>query len=379
MATAHSTAMAPASPAQSIAIPKGRDFHSVASKSGIARGLALLTPPNSISPTMPAHGSHHPVTSAPLLNIEEEMSLEDGEVAQGTTPPQESVPAGGLPLSKGALSGLDASAAITPAMLAKDYLPGIMLGNGPTAIRVVIGELNHSVPGFSRIPPAKARRLVVAALESRAGGGPEGNIAFSKTGWGRWDAHLKGSSRDSAVGSFNEGRFSPSRSERSIFAMSYQDSALGMSGPPKPLRDHSGASWTNSGSHREEDELDHMDMDVPEEEADKMSLDGDLPTESESDSDSATDEEDWSVPGPVALRKASLPTPGMPRQNYQSLSVPMAMRRPSQAWSRRYSGMTERSMHSTSVPRHSVDPMSPAHQTPEERAAIEALLQLGSM
>ncbi len=315
---------------------------------------------------------------APLLNIEEEIDLQDGEVAHGTTPPQEPVP-GGLPLSKGALSGLDASAAITPAMLAKDYLPGIMLGNGPTAIRIVIGELNHSVPGFSRIPPAKARRLVVAALESRAGGGPEGNIAFSKTGWGRWDAHVKGSSRDSAIGSFNEGKFSPPRSERSSFAMSYNDSTLGMSGPPNPYREHSGESWTNSGSLREEDELDHMDMDVPENEADKMSLDGDLPTDSESDSDSATDEEDWSVSGPVALRKASLPTPGMPRQNYQAMSMPMSMRRPSQAWSRRYSGMTERSLHSSSFPRGHVDPTNPAHQTPEEKAAVEALLQLGSM
>lgn len=380
MATAHPNAMAQASPAQSIALPKGLAASSDATKSGIARGLALLTPPNSISPNMPAHAGHHPVASAPLLNIEEEINLEDGEVAQSTTPPQEEV-SGGQPLSKGALSGLDASAAITPAMLAKDYLPGIMLGNGPTAIRIVIGELNHSVPGFSRIPPAKARRLVVAALESRAGGGPEGNIAFCKTGWGRWDAHVKGSSRDSAVGSFNDGRFSPPRSERSSFAMSYNDSAVGMSGPPKPHREHLGESWTNSGSHREDDELDpmDMDMDVQEEEADKMSLDGDLPTDSSSESDSATDEEDWSVPGPAALRKASLPTPGMPRRNYQSLSIPMSQRRPSQAWSRRYSGMTERSMHSASVPRHSVDHMNPAHQTPEERAAVEALLQLGSM
>jgi len=375
MATAQSSAMAFASPAQSIAIPNGRDF---ATKSGIARGLAMLTPPNSISPSMPAHGAHHAAASVPLLNIEEEINLEDGEVAQGTTPPQELV-SGGLPLSRGALSGLDASAAITPAMLAKDYLPGIMLGNGPIAIRIVIGELNHSVPGFSRIPPTKARRLVVAALESRAGGGPEGNIAFCKTGWGRWDAHVKGSSRDSAIGSFNEGRYSPPRSERSSFAMSYNDSALGMSGPPKPCREHYGESWTNSGSHREEDELDHMDMDVPENEADKMSLDGDLPTESEADSDSATDEEDWSIPGPVALRKASLPTPGMPRQNYQALSIPMSMRRPSQAWSRRHSGMTERSMHSSSVPCHTIDHMNQGQQTPEERAAVEALLQLGSM
>jgi len=110
-----------------------------------------------------------------------------------------------------------------------------------------------------------------------------------------------------------------------------------------------------------------------------MSLDGDLPTESEADSDSATDEEDWSIPGPVALRKASLPTPGMPRQNYQALSIPMSMRRPSQAWSRRYSGMTERSMHSSSVPHQTIDHMDQGQQTPEERAAVEALLQLGSM
>lgn len=378
MATAQSAAMAPASPAQAIAIPKGRDPN--ATKSGIARGLEMMTPPSSISPTMPAHGAHQHATPAPLLNIEEEIDLGDGRVAQGSTPPQEPV-SSGLPLSKGALSGLDASAAITPAMLAKGYLPGIMLGNGPTAIRVVIGELNHSVPGFSRIPPAKARRLVVAALENRSGGGPEGNVAFSKTGWGRWDAHVKGSSRDSAIGSFNEARCSPPRSERSSVAMSYQDSALGICGPPNPYRGHSGPSWTNSGSHREEDELDHMDMDmdVPENEADKMSLDGDLPTDSESDSDSATDEEDWSVSGPAALRKASLPTPGMPRRDYQSLSIPMSMRRPSQAWSRRYSGMTERSMPSASLPRQTVDPTNPAQQTPEERAAVEALLQLGSM
>jgi len=246
----------------------------------------------------------------------------------------------------------------------------------------VIGELTHSVPGFSRIPPAKARRLVVAALESRSGGGPDGNVTFSKTGWGRWDAHIKGSSRDSAVGSFNDGRFSPPRSEHSGYAMSHNDSGVGMSGPNPAhmMRGVSGESWANSGSLREDDELMEMDMDVPENEADKMSLDEDLPSSSDQEFDSATDEEDWAAVGPAALRKASLPTPGARRHDYQALSVPITTRFPSRSWSRRPSGLSDRSFRATSLPQgHNVGPMDPRLQTPEEKAAVEALMSLGSM
>jgi len=235
---------------------------------------ALLTPPNSISPDLRAFGTTH--QDPPPMTIEQEQDMgdaADGEQAFATDNAMPHHPAA-MQLSKGALSGLDASAAITPGMLAKHHLPGIMLGNGPRPIRYVMGELTHSVPGFSRIPPAKARRLIVAALESRNGGGLDGNVAFCKTGWGRWDAHIKGSSRDSGVGSFNEGHLSPPRSERSSYAMSHGDSGIHIPGPrlPSGYRDqHSGGSYTAS-SIREEDELE-MDMDLPEDEADKMSLD----------------------------------------------------------------------------------------------------------
>lgn len=386
MAQASNITMALAS--SSIDIPKARDSNAAMShfSNPEKQAHALLTPPNSISPNMPAHGVHRGVASPPLINIEEEINLEDGTLAQGTTPPQEDVVPAGMPLSKGALSGLDASAAITPAMLAKDHLPGIMLGNGPRPIRHVIGELNHSVPGFSRIPPAKARRLVVAALENRHGGGPDGSVTFSKIGWGRWDAHVK-TSKDSAIGSFNETRYSPPRSEHSSYAVSHQDSALGMSAPAHMRRDHSGGSWANSASLREEDELEdmEMDMDVPENEADKMSLDEDLPSDDDQDFDSATDDEDWAARGPAALRKASLPTPGMPRRDYQSLSVPLSTRFPMsssyshRSWSRRPSGRSERGVLGTSLPRNKPNPLDPACQTPEEKAAVEALMQLGSM
>jgi len=309
-------------------------------------------------------------------------------------------------LSKGALSGLDASAAITPGMLAKHHLPGIMLGNGPRPIRYVMGELTQSVPGFSRIPPAKARRLVVAALENRNGGGPDGTVAFCKTGWGRWDARIKGSSRDSGIGSFNEGHLSPPRSERSSYAMSHGDSGIHIPGPrlPSGYRDqHSGGSYATS-SIREEDELE-MDMeDMPEDEADKMSLDEASPNDEASDDDDDdpeafdddTDDDDgWAAVGPEALRKASLPTPGAPRRNYNAISANYSRRWPSQqqqthtqTWSRRPSAVSDRlfpsqSRTSTSLPTsgllNAATAAAAMAATPDERAAVAALMSMGSM
>ena len=105
------------------------------------------------------------------MSIDEELDTRGGEEPPSSVGRAHGHGTASAPLSRGALSGLDASNAITPAMLAKHHLPGIMLGNGPRPIRYVMGELTQSVPGFSRIPPAKARRLVVAALESRDGGG----------------------------------------------------------------------------------------------------------------------------------------------------------------------------------------------------------------
>ncbi len=388
MAYAATIATALASPYPSAAAMDIRDVVKMeAGSSGNAKlDVALLTPPDSLSPDLLAHGAHFRVQSPPPINIENEVDVQEGEehdMPQDTELPPEPT---GTPLSKGALSGLDAAAAITPAMLAKHHLPGIMLGNGPRPIRYVMGELTQSVPGFSRIPPAKARRLVVAALENRHGGGPDGNVTFCKTGWGRWDAHIKGSSKDSGIGSFHDGHLSPPRSERSSYAFSNGDSAVHMPSRrvPSGYRDqHSGGSWTAS-SLREEDELE-MDMDVPENEADKMSLDENCMDDDDSSSiNDETDDDDWAAIGPAALRKASLPTPGAPRLNYNSFSIPG--HRSSRSWSRRPSGLSQRSPHSTSLPHRyggftsTASPgLDPANATPEEQAAVAALMALGSM
>ncbi|EMD01166.1 hypothetical protein BAUCODRAFT_62210 [Baudoinia panamericana UAMH 10762] len=341
---------------------------------------ALLTPPNSVSPELSAHGTHASDHTPPLMNIEQELDL--GPVAEHTPKEEGAELEGptGTPLSKGALSGLDATAAITPSMLAKHHLPGIMLGNGPRPIRYVMGELTHTVPGFSRIPPAKARRLVVAALEGRSGGGPDGTVAFHKTGWGRWDAHIKGSSRDSGIGSFHDGNFSPPRSERS-YAMSYGDSGVHMHGPRLTSGFHEQPSNSSWSSIREEDELDaDMDMDMPEHEADKMSLD-DMSLDGDDSFNDDTEDDEIPVDTSRTPRKASLPIPGGPRKNYNAISAAYARRySSSQSWSRRPSGVTSRSLHSTSMPTgNRMSIVSHATATPEEQAAAAALLSMGSM
>lgn len=377
--------MALASATDRINIPKSRDAEHGAHIVGNNKLAAdLPTPPNSVSPDLHAQGVFIGAQSPPSINIEKDAIQEDDEYRMELEESRDSLEPTGQPLSRGALSGLDASNTITPAMLAKHHLPGIMLGNGPRAIRYVMGELTQQVPGFSRIPPAKARRLVVAALENRAGGGVDGNVAFCKTGWGRWDAHIKGSSKDSGVGSFNEGHMSPPRSERS-YALSNGDSGVHMPGPKLPAgyRDqHSGGSWTAS-SIREEDELD-MDMDVPENEADKMSLDGQSMNESSSTSNDDTDDDDWAAVGAAALRKASLPAPGAPRTNYNALSI--QSHRTSRGFNRTPSTFSHRiPLHSASLPQHNGfsswnrSALDPAIATPEERDAAAALMSLGSM
>lgn len=373
MAQASNLAMALASQTNSVAIPKARDRTDFSGTANYEKAAsALLTPPDT-SPELPAHPSLDAPFSPPPINIEQDADMqESGDTVD------EHLPAGGMPLSRGALSDLDGSATITPSMLAKHHLPGIMLGNGPRPIRYVMGELTHTVPGFSRIPPAKARRIVVAALESREGGGPDGNVEFCKTGWGRWDAHYKGSSRDSGIGSFNEGHLSPPRSERSSYAMSHGDSAVHIPGPPahgKYRDQYSGRSWTNS-SLREEDE-DDINMDPIEDDVDKMSMDG--VSEDSSDMDDETDDEDWAAQGVEALRKASLSTSAAPKPVYQAMAIPYNGRWASQSWTRRPSTNFQ-SFHSSSVPAAATfGEINTATQTPEEKAAIEALIHMGSM
>lgn len=356
--------MATASPTPFLDIPKLRDTsdHSGTAIHEKKATMALLTPPTSLSPDLVADPDNEGAVSPPESGIDQEMDIKPS----------------GMPLSRGALSHLDGAETITPPMLAKHHLPGILLGNGPCAIRHVMGELTHTVPGFSRIPVAKARRIVVAALENPQGGGPDGNIEFNKTGWGKWDAHYKGSSRDSAIGSFNDSRLSPPRSERS-YALSYSDSAINMPGqhfPAKYRDQRSGGSW-GAPSIREEDEFDmDMVMDTyPQDVADAMSLDGLSTSASEmADDDDMTDPGDWAAVGIDALRKASLPTPNAPRQNYRAVSQPYHGQ-----WALKLncpSAKPQQPLHSASVP---VGGTFPGLQTPEENAAVEALMSMGSM
>lgn len=367
--------MATASQTPSASIPIMRDNADI---SGTAffekRANALLTPPSSISPELAAHPTHAGALSPPPINIERDTDMQDDYDLE-----RASLPSGGTPLSRGALSSLDGAVAITPSFLAKQHLPRILLGGGPRAIRHVMGELNHTVPGFSRIPPAKARRIVVAALESRDGGGVDGSVTFSKTGWGRWDAHVKGASRDSGVGSFQEGNLSPPRSEHGSYAASYNDSAIHIPAGhmhSKRREHYSGGSWTAS-SIREEDELD-MDMDPIEEAADNMSLDGDSSDSSETNDE--TDNEDWTAAGVEALRKASLPSPNAPIQNYRKMSVPYTGKYVSRTGSRGPSAIhSGRIAHASSVPHGHKFSGLHAVQSPAERDAVAALMSMGSM
>lgn len=196
-------------------------------------------------------------------------------------------------LSKEALAGLDATRQITAVMLAKHYLPEIIVGHGAMPIREMMAHLTQSVPGFSGLPPAKARRLVVAALEHRAGGGLHGEVKFEKVGWGRWSVAGSGSSaRGMPIGGSRQGATPPAS----------LGSAAGLVAKGRSGRDIYSGSWA-AGSwspHRNGED---------EEMADQMSLDGDS-TDSDSASDmdleadlnDDTDEEDWSAMGPGALR-----------------------------------------------------------------------------
>src|SRR5271163_2503151 len=197
----------------SVDIPKPRDGIAQAGRDSFAAVVAnppskmkqqqgmLPTPPNSISPTLPPHlhptkPSVHNLDSPPSgpTHIDSDIDLQDAvDHANSLGQPQHSsLNAEALD----SLGDLDSAGAITPGMLAKHHLPDILLSHGPLAIRHIMGYLTTSVPGFSRITSAKARRLVVAALEGRGSGaesgGLDGEVLFEKVGWGRWDARIKG-------------------------------------------------------------------------------------------------------------------------------------------------------------------------------------------
>lgn len=385
------------------------------------RAAMLPTPPNSISPTLPPqhklHSSAAPNTN-PHVQNDSDVDLLDAE--------QPPAPA---PLSSAALSGLEAADTITPAMLAKHHLPDILMNNGPVAIRHVLMNLAQSVPGFSRIPQAKARRLVVAALESRTVGSSavnEGEIVFEKVGWGRWDAHIMGQPRPERnltgsgipVNGIRQSALSPPASVPDSYAMS----ADGLHIPRAGHRGHHGhfarredlysGSWAASSAMSGHDASDYdIDMNMAEHEADKMSMDGDdagydsppAPENMDDDieldeEDEATDEEDWAGIGAQVLRQGSMGGfggglgGGGVMRDYNQLSRSVTARAKMSPQPRAFANAYMKGRGSPRGVSASYQDRAPhftgaaptgwtsiAQQNPQEREAIEALLKMGSM
>lgn len=294
--------------------PAGLDsFAAVAARSLPTKQHGMLpTPPNSISPSLPpvGHRTKSPTSPppAPIL-VESDIDLQDAlDHANSQDQPQR------VQVNSEAydsLGDIDSAGAITPGMLAKYHLPNILLSHGPLAIRHVLGYLTTSVPGFSRIPSAKARRLVVGALEGRGsggeGGGPHSEVEFEKVGWGRWDARVRGQPpRD---------RQNSNTSPTDLRGLEIPGGAWRSKG----RNHHSGASMAGDSavfSHSEtdfgyEDEADKMSLDDDDEESYPSSEELEMPKDIRIMNDvdlgegDDTDAEDWAGMGAAALKARS--------------------------------------------------------------------------
>lgn len=359
----------------SVDIPKPRDtlaardnFTAVPAKKH--RGDMLPTPPHSLSPHLP------PTTRRPS---DSDVELQDA--------PAENNALNAEALDR--LGDLDSVGAITPGLLAKHHLPDILLSHGPLAIRHIMGYLTTSVPGFSRITSAKARRLVVAALEGRGSGadgaGVNGDVIFDKVGWGRWDARLKGQpARDRASNTITPPGSLPN---------SYSH---GLQVHPQPSAhsgsDAFGTSFTGNSAAFSHSEAEYDDQDMLEHEADKMSLDGNedgyASSEPGEDVDidlgegDVTEDEDWQSIGAEALRARSLPKGGQNRKpsGPSRIYQPIASYSIASYPSNRHRSRTPNLAHSAPTkPRlvHNFPPDAGVNSS-SEQAAIEALLSLGS-
>ena len=346
-----------------------------------AEAGSLLTPPSSISPTLSAHKRRQALPSAGRVVTPEAMDfdLEDAvEHARAQDQPSA--------LSKEALAGLDATRQITAAMLAKHHLPAIIAGHGAMPIREMMAYLTHSVPGFSGLAPAKARRLVVAALEHRAGGGMHGEVKFEKVGWGRWSVAGSSQACGFPIGSLRAGA--------SGTPPASVDSAAGGLHIPKlrQERDTYQGSW-NAGSWSPPHK-----MEEDEEMADQMSLDGsDDSLESDSasdmelgeDLDDDTDQEDWAAMGPQNTRETRrgprrehrdynyLSRTQSSNPRYRSIST-QGHSLPQGAYQGPFPSRTP-ALGGTPVPSLKFTASPAVTGSGAERDAIEALLSMGSM
>lgn len=344
-------------------IPQGssRDnLTAVAARSApVTQPHPLPTPPNSISPALPPHGLKAQLQKAKLEPIDSDLDLHEADLHHVGSPAFDST-----------------GAPITPALLAREYLPEILLSNGPLAIRYIMGHLTSVLPGFATIPPAKARRIVVGALEGRGNEGEgnrkDGDVVFEKVGWGRWDARRRGQPQRHA---------SPNGLDSLGIPISAKEWPTG-----RPRLTASSLGEESAAFSHDDRDLNMMDH-----EADKMSLDetaSESPSCSENedvemgdDPDDVTDEEDWAAVGAAALRAAS----------YQGLKAasfsPAYQLRSSRIQASNPGGLLSVSANVPSCLARSAQP--PSHldisaafgraSDVQEREAVEALLRLGSV
>ena len=296
----------------------GRDsFATVAARSApdAKSASGLPTPPNSISPTLPPQGFKSGIAAGPPTppaagHDESDIDLQD---AVDHANSQDAMSA---TLYRD--GGSDAVGNITPTMLAQHHLPGILLEHAPLAIRYIMSYLCQQVPGFSSIPPARARRLIVAALEGRGEDGEQGSlnkeIVFEKVGWGRWDARRVGQTRqENHVANV----MSVDKSESSA-PVGLQ--IPGQRAGSKRRRDTVGTSigaesvFSHPSDHGYDTPMD--DVSTLDHEADKLSVDKSRSYRSSDFADpfhddpfilegDSTDLEDWEAIGPEALRQGS--------------------------------------------------------------------------
>ncbi|KAI0408756.1 hypothetical protein F4802DRAFT_594164 [Xylaria palmicola] len=363
--------MAPATAARDIfiAAQAGRDTLAgvAAARNGSVTGARPLpTPPNSISPPFPRGLKAELLQRARLGSIESDLDLHDD-----------------CDSSHALSSSFEAAGDITSALLAKFHLPEILLSHGPLAIRHIMGYLTTSVPGFAGIPPNKARRLVVSALQRGQGHGAEGrglsgDVEFEKVGWGRWDAKRRGQATRSAASR------SASRERRS-------------NPYPTSIPIHGDKPWNatrirlnvRSASNGNSSSFSHDDRDANmlDHEADKMSLDSldepgsascsEAPDAADIDmddnSEDETDDEDWGAVGAAALRAGSYSSPADARRG---LGYP-SHRIYNTGGYRSFSTNT-RMLREPKLDNIDLNALA-ASSDAQEREAIQALLQLGSV
>lgn len=338
----------------------------------------LLTPPNSISPTLPEAFRNKFGAPGSPPSVDSDIDLQDATDQFNDKSEEE---------------GDNADTGhITPQYLAKNHIASYILAKGPIAVRHVMNYLGETVPGYNKIPAPKARRITVAALESKAGGGPNGDVEFEKVGWGRWDAKQKGQpSREArAMYSIREDKTSPPPHGATG---QYPAEALQIPGGSRDRRRSksrrlSYGSWAGDSHLALSMRGEQQDEDF----GDVMSIDGDeeglrqtyRPTQPQKfpnpELSSDTEEEDWSTLGAGSYREV-LATSG-PGRLSRVTSGSVTGRSRSRGWSPYPSSVPTPRHHLNNYKRQNKPDLSQLDfkgMDLQEQEAVTALLKMGSM